>query len=568
MCQGLSSPCLTFDPPLNYATADFGSSVAILGDIDGGGKRDLAITTRLTPSSTYTLLIVRGESSGPSNILATIPAVEAGTVVIPAGQVSINNTLVDLIAVSRPSAGDVALYRFQPPTPWSGGLYNVLPVGAPLTPPGLPTQRATFGTSMTMVDTMNGMRLAVGYPQSDQVWLFALSGTGATLQQTLVPWHPNTSGIPIGSPSGSFGASMAVGPKRAPNGVITQSVLAVGAPNYSPNPLGTSSPATGMVAIFDLSQTLPGPSNNTANQFLYRAVPYEQFGSAVASVGFLPEPSPFGSSLCDFVVFGRRQQPFGNSVIGAFHTPNLPSQNAPATPTYGIPITNLPTTSDPTNGRLVASGDVDGDGLGDVALAFGTSVRLYSTKGQAFTDITPAAPNYGPIVSSGGITKSLAIASGPDISGKGGTDVVIGARRVSPAGGLVEILPMAANILLPNTGNVTLQSVGTAANLTGRPKPGTLQMLITAPQGSLVVLFGAFAPPQPAPFIGGPALSYLPGGYFDLGFGVTDASGQLTLPVTIPNGFNFEGLVFQALRVDPFGNLSVSNGLLSRIGSW
>lgn len=570
ICQSpISSPCFTFDPPVNNPTTDYGTSVAILSDYDNGGKRDIAVTTKFSGQTTFSCLIIRGEMSGPSTILAVIPSstvvnVDASSVIIPVGQ--LDTFPGEEFAISTPSTGKVRIFSMRPPTT-PGGLYNPVQIANTLDG-GSGLIGNTFGTSMAMVETANGPRLAVGFPQSDEVRLYELTPTALTLTRTLKAWASTPQGIPPqGDTSQSFGASMAVGPKRFSNNTISQCVLTVGAPSYNPTPLNIANAGTGMVAVYDLSLTqLPGTTTTVANQFLYRNTPAERFGSAVASVGFLPEPSPGFSPLSDFVVFSRKPGSFGNSVIGAFHTPSSPTQNTPTTPTYGTAINLLPTL-DPTDGRLVSAGDVDGDGLGEVVLAYGATLSLYSTRNAMFTAITAPAPSYGPITQSGATTKSLAIARGPDISGKGATDIIVGARKAVGPGGLVEVVPMAANISLPNTGNVTLRPLG-------RPSGGsTMQMQVTAPNGSFVILFAAFAPPQPVPFPGGTSLAYLPAGYVEVGSGFVQpvgatTSGQLTIPFVVPGGFNFEGLVFQVLCIDPSQNLLLSNGILSRIGSW
>jgi hypothetical protein len=546
VCTG-AGPCLTFaEPNGSINTLGYGGSVAILSDYDGGGKRELAIVA----ANSALCYFARGESGGAAPAyLASAPGAGPGSVVLTVGD--LDAFPGEEIAVSNPGVGWINFWSIRPAA--FGGGYSAVFLYSISGP-------QTLGTAMVMVDTLNGRRLAVGVPGQDLVRLYSLTASSATQTQTLVPWTPGTSSVPLGNPTGNFGRSMAVGPKPGVGGAPAQnSLLAVGAPNYSSSVLG--SPDQGFVAIFDLSQMLPGPGQNEANGFLYRGVAREQIGTAVASVGFLPEPSPGSSPRSDFVVLGRSQNGLVPGVLVAFHTPNGISSSP--TQVYGSPI-SLISPAAANDGRLVSAGDVDGDGLGDFVMTLNSTGRLFSTAGGNLSGI-------GFQASYGGITSApLALASGPDVNAKGATDVVIGAPRVSGSGGLVEALPLAANVRLPNPISPAFARLEAA----GRPLPGPLQLRAVGPQGSWAFLFGGFAPPVPVPFLGGPLLSYLPANFLSLDAGIIPASGTLgpgTLnfaPLTVPLGFNFEGLVYQVLLVGAGGSLSVSNGLLSRVGSW
>lgn len=560
VCTG-AGPCLTFN---STAPGSYGFSVAILSDYDPpaapatGGKRELAILAQ-TPFGGI-CRIVRGESGGSTPVdLASVGGVGAGSVVISVG--NIDGFPGDEFAISNPTAGSIAVWSLRQPT--SGSTFTTLLLKSITGPQSL-------GTAMVMVDTQSGRRLAAGVPGQDQVLLYDLStpGLNPAPTQTLVPFNPQASPLPAGSPNGSFGASLAVGPKLTPplGSAPTQSILAVGTPNYgtftSPS---TIIPSIGFVGIFDMSQGSTA-SGRQPDRFLYRGVAREFFGTAVASVGFLPETTQIVSPLSDFVVLGRSLTPGVNSVLAACHTPN--SVGPGLTPLYGSPIF-LATASSAAFGQLVAAGDIDGDGLGDVVGTLSTAggVVRYSTAGG---NLTPFATGATYALTT---TGPLTLASGPDVFGKGATDVVVGAPRINNGGGLVEVLPMANNIRLPNPEGNALARL----DAVGRPGVTGFGMRITAPSGNLAFLLGADAPPVPV-LLEGTTFNYLPAGFINFGGGLVPAGqagvpsglGQLNLPISIPGGFNFEGLVFQAIQFNApaFATFTVSNGILSRIGSW
>lgn len=542
-----TQPCLTFSQSSQTASAgNYGSSVAILSDYDGGGRRDLAIVS----SSSGLCQIVSGESGGTTPfVLASTGGAGAGSVVVSVGD--IDGVPGDEFALSfpgsvlTPNSGRIWFFSVRPSGSATGFSAQLL---YSVTGPG------SLGTAMVMVDTLNGPRLAVGVPGQNQVHLYSVSATGATVTQTLIPWVTPPVIIGIYDPNLQFGSSLAVGPaaNTPPGATPRPTVLAVGAPNYSSAP--QSSPAQGFVAVFNLEFQLPGINNNQPTSFLYRGVGGEQLGTAVASVGFLPGAA--NSPLSDFVVLGRSQGPFSSSVLAAFHTPSGPIFTT--TPLYGATIPLLSSTI-AGDGRLASAGDLDGDGVGDAVLTLGTSARVFSTSGGGLNPIGTMA------VYNGSNGKALSVASGPDVFQKGATDVVVGAPLSSAFGGIVEVLPLASSARLPNP-------VGPGVpNLLplNRPLPGQYRLRAVAPTGLAVYLLAGMAPATPVPFQHPSVFVYVPANFNVLDAGIVPAAGFFDFaPVPLPPGFNYEGLVFQALQINGSGALSVSNGLLARVGQF
>ncbi|MBI1380669.1 MAG: hypothetical protein GC161_06225 [Planctomycetaceae bacterium] len=542
-----TQPCLTFsESAVTPNAGNYGSSVAILSDYDGGGRRDLAIVS----SASGLCQIVSGESGGTTpNVLAATGGAGPGSVVVSLGD--IDGIPGDEFALSfpgsvlTPNSGRIWFFSVRPAV-FGGGfsaqmLYSV-------TGPG------SLGTAMVMVDTLNGPRLAVGVPGQNQVHLYSVTATGATITQTLIPWVTPPVIIGLYDPNLQFGASLAVGPSAntAPGMTPRPTVLAVGAPNYSSAP--QTSPAQGFVAVFNLEFQLPGINSNQPTSFLYRGVASEQLGTAIASVGFLP--GAFNSPLSDFVVLGRSQGPFTSSVLAAFHTPSGPSFTT--TPLYGATIP-LISSSIAGDGRLASAGDLDGDGVGDAVLTLGTAARVFSTTGGGLNPIGTMA------IYNGSNGKALSVASGPDVFQKGARDVVVGAPFSSNFGGIVEVLPLAGSARLPNPVNPSVPNLLPL----NRPLPGAYRMRAVAQTGTAVFLLAGLAPATPVLFQAPATFAYVPADFITMDSGIVPTGGIFDFaPVSLTPGFNYEAFVFQVLQLNASGSMAVSNGLLSRLGQF
>ncbi len=531
-----NAPCLTFDEQSgNFTTNGFGSATAILSDYDGfpvgSGKREIAVVS----GTGGWCQIVSGESGGSTPIvLATLTGGTSTSAVVSVGD--LDGQPGDEIALSNPTIGRIQVWSLTQLTPGNFAPVLCYSINGP----------ATLGTSMAMVDTLNGPRLAAGVPGQNTVLLFQLSATGGTLTQTLIPG---------GGRTGNFGASMAVGPGQGGLGATPpQSVLAVGAPTYNSqvNPISV---AEGFVAVFNLQFQLPGFGQNEPNGFLYRGQAREQLGTAVASIGFLDDPGE--SPLSDFVALGRSQDPNVPSVLAAFHTPSnllftpTPQLGAPVQLISGTGLANA-------DGRLASAGDVDGDGIGDVVLSLDSNIRMYSPGSGPLTPL--ASASYA-----GYSMATLSLSSGPDINQKGGVDVLVGVRRTGSVGGLVEAVPIAAIADLPNPEGPPIPLLEPI----NRPLPGLLRLQVTSPANCVAVLFATFGPPVPVPFQPPATLSYLNGAPVSLEALAISSAGTFQFnPLGIPNGFNFESIVYQVLQVGPGNGLFASNGLLARIGQF
>lgn len=521
----------TFPGPIGNNA--YGKELAILNDVDGLGRRDLVVSSPAAPGATGssgTVYIVAGEStSTPATVLATLTAFQAG---LPANGVQFGRALAnvgpvganpnDVFAVATPnipataqvpSHGEVRLWRVQQ----SGSGVQLVPsfsLGGATDP--------SFGTSLAVLtgqSTANGRALAVGIPNQNRVEIYDPS-TGALLRTLNVQ-------TPSGGLGGKLGFSLAFG---------AGNVLAAGAPEYT-SPGAPITQYQGYVALYNLNN-----ASNFPTAFLYRAQASESLGFAIASVGQLP--GGVNSPMSDFAVLARGVNGVAPAVH-LFHSPNL--QLPSATPTlasYTLPV-GAPQAA--TDGRMVSLGDIDGNGVGDFAVTARGFLNVFSTANNALASVASA-----------GASTDAGLASGPDLRGVGASDLVLGTPNLTPTTGTAWVLPLATSVRLPNPPGVSL-------DLSSRPFGGAACTLtVTGTPGNLVGVLAYIAPFTPVPFNGGPSLAYLPAsGSTSIGVGTSPATFQ----VTMPSGFTSQAILFQAVQSNANGTLSVSNGILARLGT-
>lgn len=181
--------------PMPAGATNFGTVIAGLGDVDGDGFSDTAITSM--GASGPVVWIFRGSATGPlAGTQLTLPAgLSYGTSVVGAGDVN-GDGLADL-AVGGPLAGQVLLFHGT-----SGGASPLVVAGPAVGPTGM-----NFGSSLASGD-VNGdgySDLLVGANTAGAAGGFFLcrgSATGITTCGTL---------LPLAAPSGGTLGSVAVG---------------------------------------------------------------------------------------------------------------------------------------------------------------------------------------------------------------------------------------------------------------------------------------------------------------------------------------------------------------------
>lgn len=522
------------------AARGFGASAAILSDIDGNGLRDFVVGApgdgnTASPSGEVYVISAESTTSPPARIAPRITAFQVG---LPSSGVQlglalanvgdVNNDGRDDFAVSAPRItnapglrGEVYIISIR-----QTGSTNFTFVERTITGPD------TFGTSMVMVDTPVGRRLAIGVPGVNEVRLYdpATGGLYRTLNS--------------GGRLGFLGFSLAAGPSNnPPGGNPTMSILAAGAPNYNN---GTSF-GEGYVAIYNLANTF----SNAPTSFLYRGVAFEQLGTAVASVGFLPAPLGVNSPLSDFAVLGRGST---SSIVAVFHTLNSPIVGT--TPTFGtVP---LPGSAVVTDGKMAAYGDLDSDGLGEFAVAVAGTCRVFSTANNTLTQIHTEGASTNP-----------GLASGPDIKRMNAVDVMLGTPAFTPqTGGTIKALRMAASTLLPNPTSSLIPSL----RALNRPilvpfVSASYDFRITGPSNHAVLLLGSLAPVTPTLFQLPSTFAYVnPANAATLGISLSmPANFSVSLPSNPTFPFLFDAIVYQAVSIDSSNTLRASNGVLGRL---
>lgn len=517
---------------------NFGEEITILADADGGGRREIAVSSPAPFGSTTVssgfISILSGENSTQLVTLqpfqAGVPAVgaEFGRQLANVGD--IDGIPGDEFAVATPNInnapglrGEVSLFSLRQ----ISGTWQVVFVRSLFSSVGQ-LNNATFGTSLAVLtgqNTANGRALAVGIPNLNRVDIFD-PNTGTPMRTLDV----NTV---TGSIGGGLGFSLAAGPDN---------VLAAGAPDYRPPNAGSNQFRYGYVAIYDLSS-----SGHLPRSFLYRGLQSESLGRAICSVGQLPgNPS---STMSDFATLGGGSLGVQPTVF-LFHSPAAVMTG----PTPTVAVATLPVGNPgpwaATDGRMAALNDANGDGIGDIAVSAGGLLNFLSTAGNTLSALA------SPV----GASTNAGLASGPDLRGMGGTDVLLGTPNLTPSTGVVSVQMIATSVRLPNPAGLNL-AVGGARPVLGASYPLTA----TGTPGALVGVLVNLAPFTPIPFNGGPALQYLSTtGAVTVGIGPSPASFNVTMPGAFQNAG--QAFLFQAVQFNANGTLTPSNGVLARLG--
>ncbi|MBK7642111.1 MAG: hypothetical protein IPJ19_03535 [Planctomycetes bacterium] len=518
----------------------FGEEVAILSDVDGLGRRDFLVSapppTGATTLSSGAVYVISAESAGPfGNVLATVTPFQAGIPNLGAefGRALANVGDVDGVpgdefAIATPRLtnspglrGEVEIFTLQP----SGG--GVVPVYVRSLYSSFPALNDySFGSSMAVLtgqNTANGRALAIGIPGLNRVDIFD-PNTGVRMRSLDVQ-------TPTGSIGGNLGFSLAAGPDN---------VLAAGAPDYRPPNAAANQFRYGYVAVYDLNSASSFPRS-----FLYRGIAFEAIGRAMASVGQLPG-NP-GSTLSDFAVLGSGSTTVQSKVY-LFHTP--PAQMTGPTPTTAVANLTTGLITLASDGRMAALNDIDGDGVGDFAVTANGFLNVLSTHGNSLT------PTMSPVAAS----TNSGLSSGPDLLGVGGTDLIIGTPNLTASSGGVRVLSLATSVRLPNPPGVSLD-VSLARPLLGASYPLT----VTGTPGNAVALLVNLAPFTPVPFGGGSSLAYLSTtGAVTVGIAASPSTFTVSIPLANQN--LGQAFLFQAVQFETNGSLTLSNGILARLG--
>ncbi|MEZ5966196.1 MAG: integrin alpha [Planctomycetota bacterium] len=411
---------------------------------------------------------------------------------------------------------------------------------------------ALFGRALANVGFVDGDAVedfAVGAPGSGRVYIY--SGSTLAVIRTITGGAGVNFGwsiVNVGNVNGVAGNEIAVGSPGSntvsvcdcTTGAILYSFASTALGQFgtslaaSGNTLAVGAPfntnLAGYVRVFSL-----GSTSATSLATLVRGVSNERFGFSVAAIGDLT-----GDSNTEFAVLAP-----GARTVHVFNrvTPTV----AMSSFNYGTGATQL--------GRVAALGDVDGDGRGDFAATDNQNLRIFTTPTNSTLSVIAQMSGSSTTGFTGGI------ATGPDVRGMGTTDLITARMNATPLQSEIQVSPLASHLSLPNPPTLQLRPNSV------RPTLGsTFQLTATDNSGTgFIFLLGDLAPRTPVSFGNGTAF-VTAGTAVTLNAGASPLVTNVTIPTTVSS--LYVGLIFQALVIPASGPWIVSNGILSRAGSF
>jgi hypothetical protein len=433
--SGLGTTFTSFVTGPNQVDAEFGTSVAPAGDVNGDGYSDVIIGAFKFDGTGFAdeggAYVFHGSPDGlsptPNNTPSNADQVDAqfGYSVASAGDVN-GDGFSDVIIGAR-------LFDNGAP-PLNEGrvfIYHGAATGLPLTPTttrnGDNQYFSYFGESVASAGDVNAdgySDIIIGAPLYDDgasidegaayVYLGSPSGLGVTYANKLVDC--NQGGAVFGTSVSSAGDVNKDG----------YSDVIIGAPKYDAS---GNTDAGGAFVYYGSSTGLP----NTANIILASAlVAQASFGISVANTGDVN-----GDGFGDVIVGASRFTDGGNADEGRAFVYHGSATGLPLVPNRQLDGANQPNSE---FGNSVASaGDVNGDGFADVVVgAYRFDNGANNNEGRAFvyygsTSGLPATPNVFMGTNLGFTAFGVSVASAGDVNGDGYSDVIVGSTFFNDA---------------------------------------------------------------------------------------------------------------------------------------
>ena len=391
---------------------DFGEAIEVTDDLDMLGQRELLVANPGNGSNVFGRVHILSPETGGTVAIISDPTANVagffGRALEDMGDIDNDPGNISDFAIGIPGAnfgnGQVTIRRGNAPV-----------IGSTIRNINNPGTAPFFGTSLANVGDLNNdgiNELAVGAPAGfglgdGQVHVFdGASGTRLFTINSPPSPIPGTDGI-------SFGQTLA----HLGNGV-----LAVGAPSAT----SQGNAQAGRVVLFQLTA-----GNATVIWERTLGFAFNRFGAGVASAGDVN-----GDSLVDVAISVPASGPAGsNGPVVVVISGN------PAMIMNPLVTFNLPSTAAPFPMRVANIGDVDGDGLDDIATSDGDDAFVFGMSTPALPLATIAGTSAGII---GGWRGDLVAG---DVLGLGTLTLVAGAPR-HPTGlqrGLVRIQPDCGN---------------------------------------------------------------------------------------------------------------------------
>ncbi len=420
---GAASPSSSPSPNVTYSGsqtgADFGRAVSILGDINGDGYSDVAVSAPLFESAAaqndegLVNVYVGAASSPPAIPIVSIQSNEAGARLGTAlhGGLANRDGYADLLVGAALADPTAALADAGAGYLYFGG-------------PRLPNETASTVVSGTQGSSFQGWSLAVGDFNADGIGDFAtgLFGHDAVGAQNagavrLFRGRAATQGGPVALPliefnqaDARFGASVALGDLNSDG----YSDLLVGAPFYS-----NGQTEEGAAMIFFSNA---GTFSATPSVILQSNVAGARAGTSVAVAGDIN-----GDGNVDILV-GAPNVSAGLGNQGAAYvylnqggsfaaTPSVTFNGGQANALFGTTVAGL--------------GDVNGDGRADIGIGAPGFTDIVANAGQlrvyyGSANFNPTAADF--IKTGAGISGRFASAlAGADVNGDGFSDLFAGA---------------------------------------------------------------------------------------------------------------------------------------------